>query len=51
MVDPAKWMPTLKSYQCTYARAWVHVKHFYGLSVDAVEKEALTSYLADCSGL
>ena len=31
-----------------YARAWVDVKHFYGLSVDATEKAALTGYLADC---
>ena len=48
MADPAKWMPPLESYKCTYARAWVHVKHFYSLSVDTMEKAALTSYLADC---
>lgn len=48
LVDPAKWMPPLASYQCDYARAWVHAKHFYGLSVDTAEKAALTSYLARC---
>ena len=41
-------MPPLASYHCTYARAWVQVKHDYGLSVDTVEKAALTSYLAPC---
>jgi hypothetical protein len=32
----------------TYARTWVHVKHYYGLSIDALEKVALTSYFARC---
>ncbi|KIM37506.1 hypothetical protein M413DRAFT_275871 [Hebeloma cylindrosporum] len=46
--DPAEWMPPLTSYRCTYARAWVHVKYYYGLSVDSAEKAALTSYLSGC---
>ena len=29
--DPAEWLPQ-SSYQCTYARAWVQVKHYYGLT-------------------
>ena len=29
------------SYRCTYARAWVQVKHYYDLSVDSAEKSAL----------
>ncbi|WP_330349920.1 HNH endonuclease family protein [Streptomyces sp. NBC_00582] len=46
--DPAEWMPSLTSYRCTYVRAWVQVKYYYGLSVDSAEKSALTSYLAGC---
>ncbi|MFH9553530.1 HNH endonuclease family protein [Streptomyces sp. NPDC051445] len=46
--DPAEWMPSVTSYRCTYVRAWVQVKYYYGLSVDSAEKSALTSYLAGC---
>ncbi|CAE6427142.1 unnamed protein product [Rhizoctonia solani] len=27
--DPSKWMPSNPSYHCTYARAWIQVKHYY----------------------
>ncbi|KAF9039365.1 hypothetical protein BJ165DRAFT_1352038 [Panaeolus papilionaceus] len=47
-LDPAEWMVPLASYQCTYVRAWVHVKYYYNLSVDSAEKAALTNYLANC---
>ncbi|MEV7991044.1 HNH endonuclease family protein [Streptomyces sp. NPDC086077] len=46
--DPATWMPSRTAYRCTYVRAWVQVKYYYGLSVDSAEKSALTSYLASC---
>ncbi|WP_031090137.1 HNH endonuclease family protein [Streptomyces sp. NRRL WC-3549] len=46
--DPAKWMPPRTAYRCTYARAWVHVKHYYKLSVDSAEKTALQSALNGC---
>lgn len=46
--DPAKWMPPLTSYYCTYIRAWITVKHYYDLTIDSAEKTALTNYLADC---
>ncbi|GGS94491.1 HNH endonuclease family protein [Streptomyces chromofuscus] len=46
--DPATWMPSRTTYRCTYARAWVQVKYYYGLSVDSAEKNALTNYLAAC---
>ncbi|MFJ4481930.1 HNH endonuclease family protein [Streptomyces longwoodensis] len=46
--DPATWMPSLSSYRCTYVRAWVQVKYYYGLSVDSAEKSALTGYLNNC---
>jgi hypothetical protein len=45
--DPAEWLPRA-SYQCVYARAWVQVKHYYGLSVDSAEKSALSSILNGC---
>lgn len=45
--DPAEWLPRA-SYQCTYARAWVQVKHYYGLTVDSTEKSALSSILSGC---
>ncbi|MFJ9741302.1 HNH endonuclease family protein [Streptomyces sp. NPDC101166] len=46
--DPAEWMPSVSSYRCTYVRAWVQVKYYYGLSVDSAEKSALTNQLASC---
>ncbi|MEZ7006114.1 HNH endonuclease family protein [Streptomyces sp. AD55] len=46
--DPAEWMPPRAAYHCTYVRAWVQVKYYYGLSVDTAEKTALTNRLAGC---
>ncbi|MFF3174954.1 HNH endonuclease family protein [Streptomyces sp. NPDC057900] len=46
--DPAKWLPSRAAYKCTYARAWVHVKHYYDLTVDSAEKAALQSVLNGC---
>ncbi|KAF5378154.1 hypothetical protein D9615_007612 [Tricholomella constricta] len=46
--DPATWLPPLSSYVCTYVRAWVQVKYFYGLTIDSAEKTALTNKLANC---
>ncbi|NBM20464.1 HNH endonuclease family protein, partial [Streptomyces sp. GC420] len=46
--DPATWMPSRTAYHCTYARAWVQVKYYYGLSVDSAEKSKLTSVLSGC---
>ncbi|KAG9127906.1 hypothetical protein FRC07_007752 [Ceratobasidium sp. 392] len=46
--DPANWMPPLASYHCTYIRAWITVKHYYGLTIDSAEKTALTDYLSNC---
>lgn len=45
--DPAEWLPQA-SYQCTYLRAYVQVKHYYGLSVDSAEKSAISSVLDGC---
>ncbi|MFJ6432111.1 HNH endonuclease family protein [Streptomyces sp. NPDC091416] len=46
--DPATWLPSRAAYKCTYVRAWVHVKHYYDLSVDSAEKSALQSALSGC---
>ncbi|MFG3287078.1 HNH endonuclease family protein [Streptomyces sp. NPDC048111] len=46
--DPAKWLPSLTAYRCTYARMWVDVKHYYGLTVDTAEKSALQGILNGC---
>ena len=46
--DPATWQPSLTSFRCTYARAWVQVKWFYTLSVDSAERSALSGMLATC---
>ncbi|TFY55554.1 hypothetical protein EVG20_g9280 [Dentipellis fragilis] len=46
--DIANWVPPLKSYVCTYARAWVTVKHYYKLTIDSAEKTALQNYLDGC---
>ncbi|MFF3345478.1 HNH endonuclease family protein [Streptomyces sp. NPDC002779] len=46
--DPATWMPSRTAYRCTYVRAWVQTKYYYGLSVDSAEKSALTSHLSAC---
>ncbi|WP_274557875.1 HNH endonuclease family protein [Streptomyces spiramyceticus] len=47
-LDPAEWLPPLTSYRCYYARMWVHVKQYWGLSMDSAEKSALQSVLNGC---
>lgn len=46
--DIAQWVPPLQSFQCTYARAWVQVKHYYALTIDTAEKTALEKLLDAC---
>lgn len=46
--DPAEWQPSLSSFRCTYARAWIQVKYYYALTVDSSEKSALTTMLGTC---
>jgi hypothetical protein len=46
--DPATWQPSRSSFRCTYARAWIQVKWYYGLSVDSAEKSALNGMLGTC---
>ncbi|TPX11807.1 uncharacterized protein E0L32_007544 [Thyridium curvatum] len=46
--SPDSWKPPLTSFYCTYARSWVEVKSYYGLSITSTEKTALTSMLNTC---
>ncbi|TDB85086.1 HNH endonuclease [Actinomadura sp. KC216] len=46
--DPAQWQPPRAAFRCTYARAWIQVKWYYGLTVDSAEKGALNSMLGTC---
>lgn len=46
--DVASFVPPLDSYVCTYVRAWVQVKHYYDLTIDSGEKDALENYLTNC---
>ncbi|MFI9587432.1 HNH endonuclease family protein [Streptomyces sp. NPDC052236] len=47
-LDPAEWMPPRSAYHCTYARMWVHVKYYWGMSIDSAEKSKLQSVLNAC---
>ncbi|MGP3947393.1 HNH endonuclease family protein [Streptomyces sp. 7N604] len=46
--DPSEWLPPVSGYHCMYARMWVQVKHYYGLTVDSAEKSALSGILNGC---
>lgn len=46
--DPAEWMPPATSYHCTYATDWILVKHRWRLTIDALEKTALSTLVTDC---
>jgi hypothetical protein len=45
---PDLWKPPLRSYWCTYSRAWVDVKARYGLTVTEDEHDALIEMLSTC---
>ncbi|MGW7605499.1 HNH endonuclease family protein [Streptomyces antimycoticus] len=47
--DPARWQPPLADYRCTYSRAWISVKHVYGLTIDTAERSALEGVLDTCA--
>ncbi|MGP3962054.1 HNH endonuclease family protein [Nonomuraea sp. 3N208] len=46
--DPAEWQPPRTAEHCRYARAWIQVKWYWGLSVDTAEKSALGDMLSSC---
>ncbi|MEV0537215.1 HNH endonuclease family protein [Kitasatospora sp. NPDC050463] len=45
---PDLWKPPLRSYWCTYSRAWIDVKHVYELTVTEAEQAALVEMLDTC---
>jgi Protein of unknown function (DUF1524) len=46
--SPDSWKPPLASFFCTYARAWIHVKYVWDLTVTSAEESALSGMLATC---
>lgn len=47
--DPAEWMPSYSPARCHYLTEWVVVKIRWRLTVDSVEKSALTSIATGCT--
>ncbi|MEU3711169.1 HNH endonuclease family protein [Streptomyces catenulae] len=47
--SPDQWAPPRHAYWCTYARAWVDVKHVYHLDITAPEKAKLGEMLDTCA--
>jgi hypothetical protein len=46
--DPSQWKPANRDYRCEYARRWIVVKSFWGLTVTDREKTALREMLGTC---
>ncbi|MEU3521736.1 HNH endonuclease family protein [Streptomyces sp. NPDC006654] len=46
--SPDQWAPPLRSYWCTYSRAWTHVKYVYHLNITEAEKNKLSEMLDTC---
>jgi hypothetical protein len=46
--DPSTWKPSLTSFWCTYAKAYIDVKYEWALSVNSTEKTALATMLTHC---
>jgi Protein of unknown function (DUF1524) len=45
---PDQWKPPNTGYWCTYAKAWIHVKSVWKLSITSAEKSALNDMLGRC---
>ncbi|MFF3328659.1 HNH endonuclease family protein [Streptomyces sp. NPDC002888] len=48
--DPAEWLPTAVDVTCRYTSEWIATKLRWGLTIDAVELEALTQLAEACPG-
>jgi hypothetical protein len=46
--DPAGWLPPFNAYRCTYVATWVAIKWRWRLTIDPLEKGALTLGLTGC---
>ena len=47
--DPSTWLPSRTAYRCTYAKMWITVKYYWGLTLQSAEKSALQTMLNTCS--
>lgn len=47
--DPSTWQPSVASYRCTYAKMWIAVKSYWGLTLQSSEKTALQGMLDTCA--
>jgi hypothetical protein len=47
--DPSTWQPSVTSYRCTYAKMWIAVKSYWGLTLQTTEKTALQTMLDTCT--
>ncbi|KAF9289799.1 hypothetical protein BGZ68_008644 [Mortierella alpina] len=45
---PNEWKPPARRFWCEYGRAYIQVKHFYHLSIESSEKDALIAMLETC---
>ena len=41
--DPSDWMPDNASYHCEYLNKWLNIKSEFRLSIDSVERDAITT--------
>jgi hypothetical protein len=48
--DAATWLPPRKAGRCAYVARQIAVKHRYGLSVTAAERDAMVRVLTTCPG-
>ncbi|MFF3750579.1 HNH endonuclease family protein [Streptomyces sp. NPDC002018] len=46
--DPTDWLPSDRSYHCTYAATWVGTKLRWDLALDDAERQALLNVAQDC---
>ncbi|MFE4059368.1 hypothetical protein ACFXP3_24250 [Streptomyces sp. NPDC059096] len=49
--DPATWMAPFEGYRCQYVADWISTKLRWRLTIDSVEKTALSEKTTGCSNL
>jgi hypothetical protein len=48
--DPSQWLPPLSSTHCAYATHWVAIKYRWRLTIDSMERDALSKILTGTCG-